>query len=173
MAWESDQEEAEVGRDWSKLLWYAITLVVVGMLVWMFVPKGGVEAQSRVRAWHILIPAQGSDPEDRDAALSQALDLRQRILDGEDFSSLASEYSSDEYSAAKGGDLGWVRHGELTDEVDAFIWSAPMNEISEVIPTGYGYHLVLVTDRIISDAEQYERTLHERVLEDSSGTSQP
>ena len=47
-----------------------------------------------------------------------------------------------------------------------------MNEVSEVIETGFGLHLVLITDREIAEAEQYERELHERVLQESSGSEE-
>lgn len=173
MAWESDQEVPDGGRDWSKLLWYGLALVVAIMLVLLFVPKGGPASQSRARVWHILITIGGQNPEDADTALTQILSLRQRVVDGESFSSLAREYSGDEDSASRGGDLGWVVHSELADAIEGYIWTAPLNEISDVIQTGFGFHIVLVTDREIAEAEQYERSLHDRVIEESSADEQP
>ena len=173
MAWESDQEAPDAGRDWSKLLWYGLALVVAIMLLLLFVPEGGPASQSRARVWHILIPISGLNPEDADTGLTQILSLRQRVVDGESFSSLAREYSGDEDSASRGGDLGWVVHSELADGIDGYIWTAPLNEISDVIQTGFGFHIVLVTDREIAEAEQYERSLHDRVIEESSSGDQP
>jgi parvulin-like peptidyl-prolyl isomerase len=91
--------------------------------------------------------------------------LRERILNGENFGKLAREYSGDESSAARGGDLGWVRRGDQTETVDDYIWIAPLGEVSGVLVSPYGLHLLLVTERHFSDAEEYEKQLKERVLD--------
>ncbi len=169
MPWESDNEEGSAGRDWSKTMWIGIGALVVIMLVLLFIPQGGKAVQSRARAWHILIEYNPRVLGERQAALETISSLREQIVGGQSFSKLAREYSSDEHSGPRGGDLGWVHRGELSDNIDAVIWTLPVNEVSEVIETGFGLHLVLITDREIAEAEQYERELHERVMQDSSG----
>ena len=170
MPWESENEEGGGGRDWSKYMWIGIGALIVVMLILLFIPREQVGAQSRARTWHILIKYDIRTPGDRQAALDTIHDLRERVIAGEGFSKLAREYSSDDDSAPRGGDLGWVHRDELSDNIDAVIWTLPVNEVSEVIETGFGLHIVLVTDREIAEAEQYERELHERVQQEFSGS---
>lgn len=173
MTWESDPETPSGGRDWSKLLWAVVAVAAVAMLIVLYMPQNDPTTKSQVRVWHILIPGEFGDASGSDAALSQMLGLRQRILDGEKFAALAREYSTDEGSSARGGDLGWVSHGELADPIDEYIWTAPLDEVSDVIQTQHGFHLVLVTDREIAEAEKYEQRLHERVLEENYIVNEP
>jgi len=170
MPWESENDEGRRDRDWSKFVWIGIGAMIAVMLALLFIPREQVGAQSRARAWHILIEYDYRTPGDRQAALDTIHDLRDRVIAGESFTKLAREYSSDEDSGPRGGDLGWVHRGEMTDNIDAVIWTLPVNEVSEVIETGFGLHIVLVTDREIAGAEKYERELHERVQEEFSGS---
>ena len=168
MPWESENEEGGVDRDWSKVVWYGIAALVAVMVILLIVPKGDRTTHSRARVWHILITYDYTVPGQREAAMETINSLRERIVEGESFSKLAREYSGDEGSAARGGDLGWVAHDDLNDHFEAIIWTHPLNEITEVVESGYGLHLILVSEREIDEAEQYERELHERVLENSA-----
>ncbi len=71
-------------------------------------------------------------------------DYKKRIIeDGDDFSMLATLYSDDEGSAKNGGDLGWVRRGDLVHEfAEAAFGLEKKGEISEVIETEYGFHII-------------------------------
>lgn len=80
-------------------------------------------------------------------ALALATELRQRILDGEDFAALAVEYSDDTGSGANGGDLGWARRGAYVAEFDEAAFSLPIGETSEPIKTQFGYHIIQVIER--------------------------
>ena len=80
-------------------------------------------------------------------ALALATELRQRILDGEDFAALAAEYSDDTGSGANGGDLGWARRGAYVAEFDEAAFSLPIGETSEPIKTQFGYHIIQVIER--------------------------
>ncbi|MFZ1755350.1 MAG: peptidylprolyl isomerase [Caldilineaceae bacterium] len=80
-------------------------------------------------------------------ALALATELRQRILDGEDFAALAAEYSDDTGSGANGGDLGWAGRGAYVPEFDEAAFSLPIGEISEPIKTQFGYHIIQVLER--------------------------
>ena len=172
MPWESENEGGRGERDWSKIMWIGIGALILVMLVLLFFPQDRKVVQTRARAWHILIEYDPRVPGERQAALETIDGLREQIVAGESFSKLAREYSSDEVSAPRGGDLGWVHRDELTENIDIVVWTLPMNEVSEVIETGFGLHLVLITDREIAEAEQYERELHERVLQESSGSEE-
>ncbi len=75
-------------------------------------------------------------------------DLRARIVDGrEDFASLAQQFSDDEGSRERGGDLGWVRRGSLVPEFEAAVFNLSENEYSKLIKTEYGLHLIQLYER--------------------------
>ncbi len=171
MAWESNggQDQDEAGRDWSKLMWYGLALVLAIMVILLYIPKERPVLQTRARVWHILVQYDSSQPGEREAALKTVSDLRERIIAGESFSKLAKEYSSDPGSAQRSGDLGWVTKGTLAASVEAAVWELPLNQVSGVIETAFGVHLVLVSDREITDADAYQRELHDRVIEESTG----
>ena len=73
--------------------------------------------------------------------------LRSRILKGERFSTLALLYSEDPGSAKKGGELGFQGRGELVPEFEAAAFALKDGEISEVIETEYGYHILQLIER--------------------------
>lgn len=70
--------------------------------------------------------------------------LRDRARRGEDFATLAKQHSLDETSKANGGDLGWVPRGVLDPRLDAVIFDLPVGQVSDVITTNFGYHIVQV-----------------------------
>ena len=80
-------------------------------------------------------------------ALALAIELRERILAGEDFAALAAAYSDDSGSAANGGDLGWFGRGAMVAPFEEAAFSLPLGEVSEPIKTDFGYHLIEVIER--------------------------
>lgn len=164
MPWESEEEQTKPRRDWARLMWYGVgVLMVIGIAI-MFVPRSEDAESTRARVSHILIKADTPDQATLKAAFDKITAIRKEILNGANFATEASKYSSDSMSAPKGGDLGWVHKGELATAIDNYIWSAPLNEVSEVLQTDYGFHLVVVRDRKVSKADLYELELKERVL---------
>ena len=73
--------------------------------------------------------------------------LRSRILKGERFSTMALLYSEDPGSAKKGGELGFKGRGELVPEFEAAAFALKDGEISEVVETEYGYHIIQMIER--------------------------
>ncbi len=73
--------------------------------------------------------------------------LRERIMKGEDFSTLAVLYSEDPGSARKGGELGFVGRGELYPEFEAVAFSLKKNEISDILETKAGFHIIQLIQR--------------------------
>lgn len=73
--------------------------------------------------------------------------LRNRILKGERFSTMALLYSEDPGSAKKGGELGFQGRGELVPEFEAAAFALKDGEISEVVETEYGYHIIQLIER--------------------------
>lgn len=73
--------------------------------------------------------------------------IRQRAINGENFSTLAVLYSDDLASSKKGGDLGYVARGELVQEFAAAAFKLKVGEISRIIETEYGFHIIKMIDR--------------------------
>ena len=102
---------------------------------------------SEVEIAEIVVKPQISKAElDRAKALIE--DIRNKIInEGEDFVQLASIYSDDPGSKGRGGDLGWVRRGELVPEFEAAVFRLDRNEYSKPVRTEYGYHLIQLLER--------------------------
>lgn len=165
MSLEFDVEKPADTRDRARYTWLAVIVAFVVMVVLLaFVRPTETSAATRVRARHILVKFDSSDPVDRDRAYQLVTELRERFLKGERFAKLARDYSQDSLSAVRGGDLGWLAKGVLTEPVDNYCWSAPIGQISDVIQSTYGFHLVLVEAREISEADRYEDELENRAF---------
>jgi len=90
----------------------------------------------------VVGPAQLKEARDKIVA------LRNRILKGEKFSTLAVLYSEDPGSAAKGGELGMFSRGSMAPEFESAAFNLKnKNDISEVIKTKFGYHLLQLIER--------------------------
>ena len=74
-------------------------------------------------------------------------DLRRRIIAGENFATLAILYSEDPGSAAKGGEIGFFGRGELYPEYEAAAFKLKEGEISEIVETKAGYHIIQLIER--------------------------
>jgi peptidyl-prolyl cis-trans isomerase SurA len=75
------------------------------------------------------------------------LDLRERILQGESFATMAILYSEDPGSAKKGGELGFYGRGQLYPEFEAVAFKLKEGEISNVVETEAGYHILQMIER--------------------------
>lgn len=101
--------------------------------------------KKEVQASHILV-------EDEETAT----EVQQKIEDGEDFGTLASEYSTDG-SAQQGGKLDWFGPGEMVAEFEEKAYELEPGEVSEPVQTQFGYHIIKVTDtRENEDIESFE-----------------
>lgn len=97
-------------------------------------------SQEMVRASHILIRKDEEDAEEK------AKKLREKIHTPADFKNVCIQYSQCP-SGVYGGDLGWFPRGKMIKEIEDVAFSLQPNEISEVFPTKYGYHILMLTDR--------------------------
>ncbi len=77
----------------------------------------------------------------------QLLELRKRILKGENFSTLAILYSEDPGSAKKGGELGFYGRGQLYPEFEAVAFKLKEGEVSDIVETEAGYHIIQMIER--------------------------
>lgn len=86
-------------------------------------------------------------PEEKLRVRQQLLDLKERILKGERFAALAALYSEDPGSAAKGGDIGFYSRGELFPPYEAAAFALKEGEISDVVESEAGYHIIQLVAR--------------------------
>lgn len=86
-----------------------------------------------------------------DAGKKEALDkltnIRNRIINGEDFATLAVLYSEDEGSAKRSGELGFLGRAELVPEFSEVAFKLKNTEVSEIVETQYGYHIIQLIKR--------------------------
>ena len=85
--------------------------------------------------------------EEKENARKKLLELRKRVLNGEDFGSLAVLYSEDEGSALNGGCLGMRSKREFVPEFSAAAMKLPKDSISGIVETQYGFHLLKLKER--------------------------
>jgi peptidyl-prolyl cis-trans isomerase C len=101
----------------------------------------------QVRASHILIlVSPDAAEEEKAAARSRIEEIRQMIVDGEDFAEAAASFSEDN-NGARGGDLGFFSREQMVKPFADAAFSLDIGQLSGVVTTRYGYHLILVTDR--------------------------
>ncbi len=98
----------------------------------------------QIRASHILLKTEGKD----DAAVkARAEALLKQAQGGADFAELAKKNSEDEGTAPKGGDLDFFGKGRMVPEFDQAAFALKAGEISPLVKTQYGYHIIKVVDR--------------------------
>lgn len=110
----------------------------------------------QVRASHILMTTgEGADDEAKAAAKAKAEAARKRALDGEDFATLAKEVSEGP-SGPNGGDLGWFSADQMVKAFTDAAFSTEPGEISEVVETQFGFHVIRVEERRPAMTMPYE-----------------
>lgn len=97
-----------------------------------------ITEEVHVNSRHILLGL-----ENRDAAQ----DVLERVLSGEDFAELASEFSIDNMSAQDGGALGWFPRGQMVAPFETVIFDSEIGMIPALVETQFGYHIVDVLGR--------------------------
>lgn len=107
----------------------------------------------QVKASHILISTvdeNGKELSDdkKKEAKAKAEEVLEKIEAGEEFASLAKEYSDDTGSAAEGGDLGYFKKGVMVAEFEDTAFGLDVGEISDIVETQFGYHIIKVFDKL-------------------------
>ena len=126
--------------------------------------RGGTEQfvnQTRIR--HIMLsPNEIRDEAQAEREIQQ---LRQRVLDGEDFATLARQNSDDASSVVAGGDLDWVNEGGMPPAMEEVINELDVDEVSETFRTDGGWHVAKVEGRRLQDlSSQYMDSQAENAL---------
>lgn len=99
----------------------------------------------QTKARHILIKTNELVTDE--AAEKRLQQLRERILNGEDFAELAKAHSEDTGSAIEGGSLGWTSPGVMVPEFEEVMNSLAEGEVSDVFQSRFGWHLIQVEER--------------------------
>ena len=122
------------------------------------------DKKESLRASHILIGlAKGAGEEAKKEAREKALALQKRALSGEDFAKLAREASTCP-SKDKGGDLGVFGKGDMVVAFEKAARALKPGEISEVVETQFGFHVIKLTERIAPRTEKYDE-VKEKIVE--------
>lgn len=110
----------------------------------------------QVRASHILITLDPKATEEQKAKARKELEqLRERAEKGEDFAALAKVFSKGP-SATRGGDLGYFPRGRMEPSFEEAAFALKKGEMSGVVESSYGYHLIKVTDTRTKTVIPYE-----------------
>jgi peptidyl-prolyl cis-trans isomerase SurA len=105
----------------------------------------GTAEKAHVRMLSRLTPPAAT-AEQRAAVRAEAEHLRKEAADGKDFAALAKEHSQGP-GAADGGDIGEVARGQMQEEFEKAVFSLKPGEVSDVIETDSGYHIIKVEQR--------------------------
>jgi peptidyl-prolyl cis-trans isomerase SurA len=131
---------------------------------------GASQSVEQTRARHILVRVNEKTSE-TEAERKIAL-LRQRIAQGEDFAELA-RLNSDDGSAGRGGDLGWILPGDTVPEFERAMNALKPGELSPPVRSAFGVHLIQVQERRVADVSvdrrraEARRVLRERRMEEA------
>ncbi len=102
--------------------------------------------EPRVLCQHILVKSEKDDlPEAKSAAFEKIREIRERILSGGDFAEEARKHS-DCPSGKEGGSLGWFGRGMMVPEFDKVAFEMKKGEVSDIVTTQFGYHIVYKAD---------------------------
>jgi len=122
---------------------------------------------------HILIEIkkdtlQKGNPEQQEKeaekkALEKIESIYNRIIAGEDFSALAKQYSDEEKTREKGGELGFLPKGMMLKEFEEQVSTLQPGEVSKPFKTKYGYHILKYTDKLPGELMEYNDDLKNRI----------
>ena len=108
--------------------------------------KDRFRTPERAKVRHILLTTTGKSPEEEAKIKAKAEDLLKQVKAGGDFAELARKNSQDPGSAVKGGDLDWIVRGQTVKAFENTAFSLQPKEISGLVKTEYGYHIIQVLD---------------------------
>jgi peptidyl-prolyl cis-trans isomerase SurA len=116
----------------------------------------GAPTLRQSRARHILVKVNELVPEAE--ARRKIVGLKERLDNGADFAELA-RLNSNDLSASKGGDLGWLYQGDTVAEFEKAMDALSVNEISPPVQSQFGFHIIQLLERRVEDASPERRRL--------------
>ncbi|MFO7878923.1 MAG: peptidylprolyl isomerase [Bacteroidales bacterium] len=127
--------------------------------------------QYDVKASHILIEAgPDASPEDTLKAYKKIKSVREKAVDGEDFSRLAVKHSEDKSVKTNEGNLGWFTVFGMVYPFESAAYETPVGEVSDIVRTRFGYHIIKVEDK--RAAKGKVRTAHIMVLKPKNASEE-
>jgi peptidyl-prolyl cis-trans isomerase SurA len=133
-----------------------------GFHVLKLVDRRSGEAPAMVEQHHVRhILVRTNEVVSEDEARRKLEQLHERIANGADFAELARQHSDDS-TAARGGDLGWLYPGDTVPEFERTFRALKLNEVSRPIKSPFGWHLVQLLDRRTADVSTDRRRLEAR-----------
>jgi peptidyl-prolyl cis-trans isomerase D len=108
--------------------------------------KDNFRTPERVKVRHVLLMTTGKSADEVNKIKAKAEDLRKQIND-KNFADLAKANSEDPGSKDKGGDLGWIVRGQTVKNFENASFTMKPGEISPVITTEYGFHIIQVQEK--------------------------
>ncbi len=127
----------------------------------------------RVKVRHILFKTTEKSADDVKKIEAKAGDVLKQIKGGADFAKLAGELSDDPGSKDKGGEYGWMVKGQTVPAFEASAFSLKKNEISNLVKTEYGFHIIQVLDREEPKVKSFEEVKEELAVELNRQQAQP
>ncbi len=109
----------------------------------------------RVKVAHILFKTTGKSPSEVATVEKTARDLLGQVRAGKDFGELARKYSEDS-SASSGGEIGWIVRGQTVKEFEDAAFSSKPGQVSDLIKTIYGIHIVKVLDKQSAHLQSFD-----------------
>ena len=119
------------------------------------------EVPDRIRASHILFMTEGETEEELKESETEAAKVLEEVRAGADFAARARRYSEDPGTADKGGDLGWVTRGQMVPDFEKQAFLLEQGQISDVIKTEYGFHIIKVHERQNAQIQSFEEVKEE------------
>lgn len=114
--------------------------------------KNQFEEPKKVKLKSILVKITKERPEEE--ALKLAKEILARLEEGASFGLLAEKYSDGPY-AESGGEMGWVKEGDLMNEVNELVFALKENEVSGILKTSMGFHIFMVEEKMPSRAKDF------------------
>jgi peptidyl-prolyl cis-trans isomerase D len=115
------------------------------------------QVPDRVHAEHILFLTTGkTDAEVAEIKKQAEAVLAEAKKKGANFEELATKYSQDPGSKTKKGDLGWLLHGQTVPEFEKAAFSLSKGEVSDLIKTQYGFHIIKVIDKEAAHTKPFD-----------------
>lgn len=125
--------------------------------------KDDFKTTERVLAQHILISPDGTESSSKEEARQKIEAIRERIASGKKFADEAAEHSMCP-SGQEGGSLGWFGRGMMVPEFDSAVFAMNVGDVSDVIETQFGFHLIQKTDQEAAAEASYADS-REKILD--------
>ena len=131
--------------------------------------------EEQVHARHILISVKSEDAPsegglDKPTARAKAEEVLKRVKAGENFESLAKEYTTDPSGKENGGDLGWFGKGRMVPEFEKAAFALQPGQVSDIVESPFGFHIIKVEGRRNGDpqaaAQQVEQDKEKKLIDE-------